>query len=41
MHGSDQFLALKLILQWIFENKAHEQKRQMVPDKILSINFSI
>ena len=29
-----QFLAVKLILKYIFENKAQKQKRQMVSDKI-------
>ena len=34
---SDQFLAINLILGYIFENKTKKQKRQMVSDKILSI----
>ena len=33
---SDQFLAINLILGYIFENKTQKQKRQIVSDKIQS-----
>ena len=31
-------MAMKLILHELFENKAEEQKRQMVPNKTLNQN---
>ena len=37
LHWSDQFLAVNLILGYIFENKTQTLKRQMVSVKIWSI----
>ena len=39
---SQPFLAIQLLLKYVFKNKARKQKRQMVPNNYQSqINFSI
>ena len=37
LHRSDQFLAINLILGYIFENQTQKQKRQKVSDKTWSV----